>query len=38
VDDPMRMRIGLERLVEQREPLVTRRWEDASQRDEQAVP
>ena len=38
VDDPMRMRIGLERLVEQREPLVTRRWEDASQPDQQAVP
>ena len=38
VDDPMRMRSGLERLMEQREPLVTRRWEDASQPDEQAVP
>jgi hypothetical protein len=38
VDDPVRMRNALERLVEQREPMVTRRWEDASQRDEQAVP
>jgi phosphotransferase system enzyme I (PtsI) len=38
VDDPVRMRSGLERLVEQREPLVTRRWKDAGQPDEQAVP
>ena len=38
IDDPVRMRAGLERLVEQREPLVTRRWEDAGQPDEQAVP
>ncbi len=38
IDDPVRMRTGLERLVEQREPLVTRRWEDAGQADEQAVP
>jgi phosphotransferase system enzyme I (PtsI) len=38
IDDPVRMRTGLERLVEQREPLVTRRWEDAGQPDEQAVP
>jgi phosphoenolpyruvate-protein kinase (PTS system EI component) len=38
VDDPMRMRSGLERLSDRREPMSTRRWEDAGQPDEQAVP
>ena len=39
VDDPQRMRNGLERLVEQREPLAaTRRWENTDQPNEQAVP
>ncbi|MEO6268852.1 MAG: phosphoenolpyruvate--protein phosphotransferase [Lautropia sp.] len=43
LDDPARMRIGLERLTDEREPLSTRRWEDAGQRDasqtdEQALP
>ena len=39
VDDPQRMRNGLERLVEQREPLAaTRRWENTDQPHEQAVP
>jgi phosphotransferase system enzyme I (PtsI) len=38
VDDPVRMRSSLERLAEHREPMATRRWEDAGQPDEQAVP
>jgi phosphotransferase system enzyme I (PtsI) len=38
IDDPVRMRTSLERLGDRREPMVTRRWEDAGQPDEQAVP
>jgi phosphotransferase system enzyme I (PtsI) len=37
-DDPVRLRAGLERLVDLREPMATRRWEDAAQPDAQAVP
>ena len=38
LDDPARVRNGLERLTERREPVASRRWEDAGQPDEQAVP
>jgi hypothetical protein len=38
IDDPVRMRGALDRLVEQGESLVTRRWEDAGRHDGQAVP
>jgi phosphotransferase system enzyme I (PtsI) len=37
IEDPSRMRAGLERLADRREPMATRRWEDASQPDV-AVP
>jgi phosphotransferase system enzyme I (PtsI) len=38
LDDPARVRGGLERLTERREPMVAARWQDAGQPDEQAVP
>lgn len=37
-EDPARLRAGLERLADLREPLATRRWEDAAQPDVQALP
>jgi phosphotransferase system enzyme I (PtsI) len=38
IDDPVRLRAGLERLVDWAEPMATRRWEDAARSDAQAVP
>ena len=38
IEDPLRLRSGLERLADRRETMATRRWEDAALPDEQAVP
>ena len=38
LDDPVRIRTGLDRLADRREPMATRRWENAGQPDEQALP
>ncbi|HZH06242.1 MAG TPA: phosphoenolpyruvate--protein phosphotransferase [Lautropia sp.] len=38
LDDPVRVRSSLDRLADRGEPMSTRRWEDAGQPDEQAVP
>jgi phosphotransferase system enzyme I (PtsI) len=38
LDDPVRVRSSLDRLADRGEPMATRRWEDAGQPDEQAVP